>query len=304
MKKFISTIICLGLLTAGVAGCSNSSSTSSEAATSGTTAGTTDTAAADTTSTAADTTAQEETAALSGKITMNGSTSMEKVIKALNGAFTAKNPEVTMELNLTGSGTGIQEAMEGKTDIGNSSRNLKDTETGLESTIIGIDGIAIIVNNANVIENVTIEELEKIYAGEIKNWSELGGNDKAIVVIGREDGSGTRDGFESIVMKNSEAQYAQELESTGSVISAVSTTDGAIGYASLANVDDSVKALKVNDVYPTEATVKDGTFAVQRPFLCVVNETNTNELVDAFLEFVLSDEGQQIVSGAGVVPVK
>lgn len=285
MKKIISTIICAGLICAGITGCAGTQNSSAAQTTAGTTA------------------AENTGSALSGKITMNGSTSMEKVIKSLNGAFSHYNPDVTIELNLTGSGTGIQEAMENKCDIGNSSRNLKDTETGLNATTIGIDGIAIIVNTANVIEDVTIEDLEKIYSGEIKNWSELGGSDKAVVVIGREDGSGTRDGFESIVMKNSEAQYAQELESTGSVISAVASTDGAIGYASLANVDDSVKALKINGVYPTEETVKDGSFAIQRPFICCVSESNTNELTAKYLELVLSAEGQQLVSQAGVVPV-
>jgi phosphate transport system substrate-binding protein len=229
---------------------------------------------------------------------------MEKVIKAINGAFSAKNPGVTVELNLTGSGTGIQEAMEGKTDIGNSSRDLKDNEKGLTPTKIGTDGIAIVVNNSNTLTNVTIEDLEKIYAGKIKNWSEIGGSDKAIVVIGREDGSGTRDGFEGIVMKNSEAKYAQELESTGSIISTVGTTEGAIGYASLANVDSSVKTLQVNSVTPSEATVKDGSYPIQRPFLCVVKEGSSNPLVKAYLEFALSAEGQDQVKNAGAVPLK
>lgn len=241
---------------------------------------------------------------LSGTITMNGSTSMEKAIKAINGAFTAVNPDVTIELNLTGSGTGIQEATEGKTDIGNSSRALKDTEKGLDVTQIAIDGIAIIVNTANTVNDLTVEQLEKIYSGEIKNWKDVGGEDKAIVVIGREDGSGTRDGFESIVMKNSEAAYAQELESTGSVISTVGTTAGAIGYASLANVDETIKSVKVNGIEATEANIQNGTFPIQRPFICVVKEGNTNELVKSYLEFALSAAGQEQVKNAGAVPVK
>ena len=194
--------------------------------------------------------------------------------------------------------------MDGKIDIGNSSRSLKDTETGLVPTTIGIDGIAIVVNNENTVSNLTLEQLEKIYSGEIKNWSEVGGEDKAIVVIGREDGSGTRDGFESIVMKNSTPSYAQELESTGTVISTVSTTAGAIGYASLANVDDSIKALSIDGVSPSEETVKDGTFPIQRPFICVYKEGNENELIKAYLEFALSEEGQTQVANAGAVPVK
>lgn len=279
-KKLLSGILVLGIFSSVLSGCAVPGADSSSQS---------------------DNTAQGDS--LSGTITMNGSTSMEKMIKALNGAFTSKYPDVTIELNLTGSGTGIQEAMENKIDIGNSSRELKESETSLEKTVVGIDGIALIVNNSNTIEDVSLEDLEKIYSGEITNWSELGGNDKAIVLIGREDGSGTRDGFESIVMTNAEAKYAQELESTGSVINAVSTTDGAIGYASLANVDDSVKALKIDGVAPTEETVKDGSFPVQRPFLCVVNEENSNPLVDEYLEFALSDEGQEQVSAAGVVPV-
>lgn len=261
---------------------------------------TTEAKAGETTSADAGTSTDE----LSGTITMNGSTSMEKVIKALNGAFMAEHPGVTIELNLTGSGTGIQEAMEGKCDIGNSSRALKDEETGLTPTIIGIDGIAIIVNNENKVTDITVENLEKIYAGEITNWSEVGGDDKPIVVIGREDGSGTRDGFEGIVMKNSEAKYAQELESTGSVISAVETTAGAIGYASLANVDETVRALNINGVVPSAETIKDKSYAIQRPFICAVKSDSTNELVKAYLEFVLSDKGQEQVVNGGAFSVK
>ncbi len=293
MKKFITSIAAIGLIVGSIAGCGASTeSTTTQAATN----------APDTTA-AADA-ADNNTAELTGTLAINGSTSMEKVAKALNGAFTAKYPGVTITLDLTGSGTGIQEAMDGKIDIGNSSRALKDTETGLVPTTIGIDGIAIVVNNENTVSNLTLEQLEKIYSGEIKNWSEVGGEDKAIVVIGREDGSGTRDGFESIVMKNSTPSYAQELESTGTVISTVSTTAGAIGYASLANVDDSIKALSIDGVSPSEETVKDGTFPIQRPFICVYKEGNENELIKAYLEFALSEEGQTQVANAGAVPVK
>lgn len=293
MKKFITSIAAIGLIVGSIAGCGASTeSTTTQAATN----------APDTTA-AADA-ADNNTAELTGTLAINGSTSMEKVAKALNGAFMAKYPGVTITLDLTGSGTGIQEAMDGKIDIGNSSRALKDTETGLVPTTIGIDGIAIVVNNENTVSNLTLEQLEKIYSGEIKNWSEVGGEDKAIVVIGREDGSGTRDGFESIVMKNSTPSYAQELESTGTVISTVSTTAGAIGYASLANVDDSIKALSIDGVSPSEETVKDGTFPIQRPFICVYKEGNENELIKAYLDFALSEEGQTQVANAGAVPVK
>ena len=242
---------------------------------------------------------------LSGTLSMNGSTSMEKVIKAVNGAFMEKNKGVTVNLNLTGSGTGIQEASEGKCDIGNSSRKLKDEEAEkLDATVVGLDGIALVVNPTNKLEDITIEDLAKVYSGEITNWKDLGGDDKAIVVIGREDGSGTRDGFESIVMGDKEPKYAQELESTGSVINAVATTDGAIGYASLANVDETVKALKVGGVEATEENVKSGTYEVQRPFICATLKGSDNKLAKAYLDFILSEEGQALVLAQGAVPVK
>ncbi len=242
---------------------------------------------------------------LSGTLSMNGSTSMEKVIKAVNGAFMEKNKGVTVNLNLTGSGTGIQEATEGKCDIGNSSRKLKDEEAEkLDATVVGLDGIALVVNPTNKLEDITIEDLAKVYSGEITNWKDLGGDNKAIVVIGREDGSGTRDGFESIVMGDKEPKYAQELESTGSVINAVATTDGAIGYASLANVDETVKALKVGGVEATEENVKSGTYEVQRPFICATLKGSDNKLAKAYLDFILSEEGQALVLAQGAVPVK
>lgn len=254
------------------------------------------------TSSKASSTAAEE---LSGTLSMNGSTSMEKVIKAVNGAFMEKNKGVTVNLNLTGSGTGIQEASEGKCDIGNSSRKLKDEEAEkLDATVVGLDGIALVVNPANKLEDITLRDLAKVYSGEITNWKELGGDDKSIVVIGREDGSGTRDGFESIVMGDKEPKYAQELESTGSVINAVATTDGAIGYASLANVDETVKALKIGGVEATEENVKSGAYEVQRPFICATLKGSDNKLVKAYLDFILSEEGQALVLAQGAVPVK
>lgn len=259
------------------------------------------------TSSVAGTSASEASATeeLSGTLSMNGSTSMEKVIKAVNGAFMEKNKGVTVNLNLTGSGTGIQEASEGKCDIGNSSRKLKDEEAEkLDATVVGLDGIALVVNPANKLDDITLEDLAKVYSGEITNWKDLGGDDKAIVVIGREDGSGTRDGFESIVMGDKEPKYAQELESTGSVINAVATTDGAIGYASLANVDETVKALKVGGVEATEENVKSGTYEVQRPFICATLKGSDNKLVKAYLDFILSEEGQALVLAQGAVPVK
>lgn len=293
-KKLISLIACVAL-TAAATGCSGTA-TSSVAGTSST-AGTSASEAS-----SAEASATEE---LSGTLSMNGSTSMEKVIKAVNGAFMEKNKGVTVNLNLTGSGTGIQEASEGKCDIGNSSRKLKDEEAEkLDATVVGLDGIALVVNPVNKLEDITLQDLAKVYSGEITNWKELGGDDKAIVVIGREDGSGTRDGFESIVMGDKEPKYAQELESTGSVINAVATTDGAIGYASLANVDETVKALKIGGVEATEENVKSGAYEVQRPFICATLKGSDNKLVKAYLDFILSEEGQALVLAQGAVPVK
>lgn len=294
-KKLISLIAGVAIVAAAT-GCSQTA-TSSVASTDSSAAGTSASEAS-----SAEASATEE---LSGTLSMNGSTSMEKVIKAVNGAFMEKNKGVTVNLNLTGSGTGIQEASEGKCDIGNSSRKLKDEEAEkLDATVVGLDGIALVVNPANKLEDITLRDLAKVYSGEITNWKELGGDDKAIVVIGREDGSGTRDGFESIVMGDKEPKYAQELESTGSVINAVATTDGAIGYASLANVDETVKALKVGGVEATEENVKSGTYEVQRPFICATLKGSDNKLVKAYLDFILSEEGQALVLAQGAVPVK
>lgn len=298
MNKKLILLIAGAAIVAAATGCSETA-TSSVAGTDSSAAGT---SASEASSAEASSAATEE---LSGTLSMNGSTSMEKVIKAVNGAFMEKNKGVTVNLNLTGSGTGIQEASEGKCDIGNSSRKLKDEEAEkLDATVVGLDGIALVVNPANKLEDITLEDLAKVYSGEITNWKELGGDDKSIVVIGREDGSGTRDGFESIVMGDKEPKYAQELESTGSVINAVATTDGAIGYASLANVDETVKALKIGGVEATEENVKSGAYEVQRPFICATLKGSDNKLVKAYLDFILSEEGQALVLAQGAVPVK
>ena len=297
MNKKLISLIAGAAIVAAATGCSETA-TSSVAGTDSSAAGTSSGASSAEASSAA-------TEELSGTLSMNGSTSMGKVIKAVNGAFMEKNKGVTVNLNLTGSGTGIQEASEGKCDIGNSSRKLKDEEAEkLDATVVGLDGIALVVNPANKLEDITLEDLAKVYSGEITNWKELGGDDKSIVVIGREDGSGTRDGFESIVMGDKEPKYAQELESTGSVINAVATTDGAIGYASLANVDETVKALKIGGVEATEENVKSGAYEVQRPFICATLKGSDNKLVKAYLDFILSEEGQALVLAQGAVPVK
>ena len=292
MNKKLISLIAGAAIVAAATGCSETA-TSSVAGTDSSAAGT---SASEASSAEASSAATEE---------LSGTLSMNKVIKAVNGAFMEKNKGVTVNLNLTGSGTGIQEASEGKCDIGNSSRKLKDEEAEkLDATVVGLDGIALVVNPVNKLEDITLQDLAKVYSGEITNWKELGGDDKAIVVIGREDGSGTRDGFESIVMGDKEPKYAQELESTGSVINAVATTDGAIGYASLANVDETVKALKIGGVEATEENVKSGAYEVQRPFICATLKGSDNKLVKAYIDFILSEEGQALVLAQGAVPVK
>ena len=207
-----------------------------------------------------------------GTVSTDGSTSMEKVIGALGESFMEANSGTTFTYNPTGSGSGIQAVAEGRCDIGLSSRALKDDEkaSGLKETIVALDGIAIIVNPQNPVKDLSLEQIAKIYTGEITNWKDVGGEDAEIVLIGREAGSGTRDGFESITETKDACQYRQELTSTGDVITTVSQNPNAIGYASLAAIKDSVKALTVNGVAPTEATVKDGTYLVQRPFVITI----------------------------------
>ena len=242
---------------------------------------------------------------LSGTVSTDGSTSMEKVIGALSEAFMEANSKVTVTYNPTGSGTGIQAVQEGRCDIGLSSRALKDEEkaSGLQETVLAYDGIAMIVNPANPVEDLTLEQIADIYTGKITNWSELGGSDSEIVLIGREAGSGTRSGFEEIVEVKDLCQYRQELSSTGDVIATVAQNPGAIGYASLASVKDTVKAVKVGGVTPSEETVKDGTYAIQRPFVLVTKEGVTlSETAQAFFNYAVSKDANAVVIAAGVVP--
>ena len=242
---------------------------------------------------------------LSGTVSTDGSTSMDKVIGALSEAFMEANGKVTVTYNPTGSGTGIQAVQEGRCDIGLSSRGLKDEEkaSGLKETVLAYDGIAVIVNPANTVEDLTLEQIADIYTGKITNWSELGGSDSEIVLIGREAGSGTRSGFEEIVEVKDLCQYRQELSSTGDVIATVAQNPGAIGYASLASVKDTVKAVKVGGVTPSEETVKDGTYAIQRPFVLVTKEGVTlGEAAQAFFDYALSQDANPVVIAAGVVP--
>ena len=241
-----------------------------------------------------------------GTVATDGSTSMEKVIGALGESFMEANKGTTFTYNPTGSGSGIQAVSEGRCDIGLSSRALKDDEkaAGLKETIVALDGIAIIVNPQNPVKDLSLEQIARIYTGEITNWKDVGGNDAEIVLIGREAGSGTRDGFESITDTKDACQYRQELTSTGDVITTVSQNPNAIGYASLAAIKDSVKALTVNGVAPTEATVKDGTYLVQRPFVLVTKEgAALSETAQKFFNFAISADAASIISAAGAVPV-
>ena len=239
-----------------------------------------------------------------GSVATDGSTSMEKVIGALGEAF-QNDTGISFTYNPTGSGSGIKAVQEGRCDIGLSSRDLKDEEkaAGLTGTVLAYDGIAVIVNPENPVSDLSVETIAKIYTGEITNWSEVGGNDVEIVLIGREAGSGTRDGFESITDTEDACKYRQELTSTGDVITTVSQNPGAIGYASVASVKDTVKALKVDGVAPTEETIKDGSYVVQRPFV-LVTKTGV-ELSDAafkFFTYITSADANEIISAAGVVP--
>ena len=246
------------------------------------------------------------TAAAGGTVATDGSTSMEKVIGALGESFMEANSGTTFTYNPTGSGSGIQAVSEGRCDIGLSSRALKDDEkaSGLKETTLALDGIAIIVNPQSPVQDLTLEQIARIYTGEITNWKDVGGSDAEIVLIGREAGSGTRDGFESITDTKDACQYRQELTSTGDVIATVSRNPNAIGYASLAAIKDSVKALTVNGVAPTEATVKDGTYLVQRPFVLVTKEgAALSETAQKFFDFATSADAASIISAAGAVPV-
>lgn len=239
-----------------------------------------------------------------GTVTTDGSTSMSKVIGALSEAYES-DTGVTVTYNATGSGSGIQAVQEGRCDIGLSSRSLKDEEKakGLEERTLALDGIALVVNPENPVSDLDLETISKIYTGEISNWKDVGGNDSDIVLIGREAGSGTRDGFESITYTTDKCQYRQELTSTGDVIATVASNPNAIGYASLSAVKDSVKALKVAGVAPSEETVKDGSYVVQRPFVLVtVKDKALSENAKKFMEFVTSKSANDIISGAGVVP--
>ena len=243
---------------------------------------------------------------ISGTVSTDGSTSMEKVINSLGESFMAQNKDVKFTYNPTGSGSGIQAVSEGRCDIGLSSRALKDDEkaSGLVETTLALDGIAIVVNPENPVSDLDVDTIAKIYTGEITNWKDVGGDDAEIVLIGREAGSGTRDGFESITDTKDACAYRQELTSTGDVINTVSTNPNAIGYASLSVVGDSVKALTVGGVEATEDTVRDGSYVVQRPFVLVTKEgTELSAAAQAFFDYALSADAADIIAAAGAVAI-
>ena len=262
-------------------------------------------AAASSTSAAAGSTASSTAAALSGNVATGGSTSMKNVIAALTEGFAEVEPGVTVSYDPTGSGAGITGATDKTLDIGLSSRALKDDEKAdVDGTTIALDGIAIIVNNASKVEDLTVDQLKQMFTGEITNWSEVGGDDGEIVLIGREAGSGTRDGFESIVDVKDSRKYAQELTATGAVISAVEANPLAIGYASLSAVGDTVKMVTVGGVECSEETVKDGSYEVQRPFVFVTNKSVAlSEQAQAFFDFATSADAADLIRTAGAVPV-
>ena len=262
-------------------------------------------AAASSTSAAAGSTASSTAAALSGNVATGGSTSMKNVIAALTEGFAEVEPGVTVSYDPTGSGAGITGATDKTLDIGLSSRALKDDEKNdVDGTVIALDGIAIIVNKDSKVEDLTVDQLKQMFTGEITNWSEVGGDDGEIVLIGREAGSGTRDGFESIVDVKDSCKYAQELTATGAVISAVEANPLAIGYASLSAVGDTVKMVTVGGVECSEETVKDGSYEVQRPFVFVTNKSVAlSEQAQAFFDFATSADAADLIRTAGAVPV-
>jgi len=290
IKRVLTAFLALAMTAAVMTGCQSTTETSSTGTDSATTS-----------------TSTESKTELSGSVATNGSTSMSDVIGALSEQFMNDNSGVTVTYDATGSGTGIEAAKNGTCDIGLSSRALKDEETaaGLKGTTVALDGIAIIVNENSKVENLTVDQIAKIFTGEVTDWSEVGGDAGAIACIGREAGSGTRDGFESITETEDKCKLSQELTSTGAVIEAVKGNAGAIGYASLSAVANAegVKAITVEGVACTEETVKDGSYKIQRPFVLVTKEgTELSEAAQAFFDFATSADAADLITKAGAVP--
>ena len=292
MRKMMA-MLSAAVVAVGVMGCGGNAATDSNAD-------------ANTTSQAADATTDTTTSAdLSGKITLAGSTSMEKLANAMAEAFMEKYPNVTVAPEFTGSGAGLESLAKGTVDIGDASRALSDDEKagGAVENIVAIDGIAVITDSENAVSDITSEQLAQIYTGEITNWSDLGGADEQIVVIGREAGSGTRDAFEELMDVKDSCKYAQELDSTGAVLAKVAATPGAVGYVSLDVLDDTVNGLKINSVEPTEENILAGTYVLQRPFVMATKGeiSEQSEQVQAYFDFINSEDGQNVIKSVGLI---
>ena len=291
ITKTLGILAASTLLMGSFAGCGNSASTEGNDASNDTTAE----ASAD----------DKDAESLSGTISLAGSTSMEKVCESLMEGFMEKYPDITVTTEYTGSGAGLEALAAGSIDIGNSSRHVKEEESsnGLVENVIALDGIAVIVDVGNSTVELTSDQLAQIYKGELTNWSELGGADEAIVVIGRESGSGTRDAFEELLEVADECKYAQELDSTGAVLAKVASTPGAIGYVSLDVVDDTVNTIVLDGSAPTEEEILAGNYKLSRPFVMATKGeiSNQSDLVQTWFDYINSAEGQEIIKGAGLI---
>ena len=300
MAMIGSAVMAAGML----AGCGNSGAAATTAAPATTAEQTTEAKAEETTKEVA-TEAKSADADLSGSISMVGSTSMEKFANALSEAFMEKYPKVTVTAEFVGSGAGIEAVSNGTADIGNSSRNLKDEEKakGVAENIVAIDGIAVVVDPANTVEDLTKDQLTSIYDGTVTNWKDVGGNDAPIVVVGREAGSGKRGAFEELLKLEDACKYSNELDSTGAVMAKVASTPGSIGYVSLDVLDDTVKALKLDGAEPTEENIKAGKYFLSRPFVMATKGeiSEQSDLVKALFDFIYSDEGSELVKSVGLI---
>ena len=300
MAMIGSAVMAAGML----AGCGNSGAAATTAAPATTAEQTTEAKAEETTKEAA-TEAKSADADLSGSISMVGSTSMEKFANALSEAFMEKYPKVTVTAEFVGSGAGIEAVSNGTADIGNSSRNLKDEEKakGVAENIVAIDGIAVVVDPANTVEDLTKDQLTSIYDGTVTNWKDVGGNDAPIVVVGREAGSGTRGAFEELLKLEDACKYSNELDSTGAVMAKVASTPGSIGYVSLDVLDDTVKAVKLDGAESTEENIKAGKYFLSRPFVMATKGeiSEQSDLVKALFDFIYSDEGSELVKSVGLI---
>lgn len=307
MKKKLLALLMSLTMTAALIGCGSADQTASAetAETTEATEETTEDTVEDTAASEAEVTEEAPAADLSGTISLAGSTSMEKLCEAMSESFMETYPGVTVTVEYTGSGAGLESLASGSVDIGNSSRHLKDEEVagGAVENVVAIDGIAVIVDPANSVSDIPADKLAAIYKGEITNWSELGGNDEAIVVIGRESGSGTRDAFEELLEVKDACKYAQELDSTGGVKAKVAATPGAIGYVSLDVVDESIKAVSIDSVEPTEANIIAGDYLLSRPFVMATNGeiSAQNDLVKGWFDYISSDAGKDVIKSVGLI---